>query len=26
MERLLLDGPLHGPHRLLVERPGTIRA
>ena len=25
-ERLLLDGPIHGPHRLLVERPGTIRA
>ena len=24
-ERLLLDGPIHGPHRLLVERPGTIR-
>jgi hypothetical protein len=23
---LLLDGPVHGPHRLLVERPGTIRA
>lgn len=26
VERLLLDGPIHGPHRLLVERPGTIRA
>jgi hypothetical protein len=25
-ERLLLDGPHHGPYRLLVERPGTIRA
>ena len=24
-EQLLLDGPIHGPHRLLVERPGTIR-
>jgi len=23
---LLLDGPLHGPHLFLVERPGTIRA
>ena len=25
-ERLLLDGPIHGPHLLFVERPGTIRA
>jgi len=25
-ERLLLDGPIHGPHRLLVELAGTIRA
>ena len=25
-EHLLLGGPIHGPHRLLVERPGTIRA
>ena len=25
-ERLLLGGPIHGPHRLVVERPGTIRA
>lgn len=25
-ERLLLDGPIHGPHRLLVERAGTIGA
>jgi hypothetical protein len=24
-ERLILDGPIHGPHRLLIERPGTIR-
>jgi hypothetical protein len=23
-ECLVLDGPIHGPHRLLVERPGTI--
>jgi hypothetical protein len=26
LERLLLDGPIHGPHRLLVELAGTIRA
>jgi hypothetical protein len=26
LERLLLEGPIHGPHRLLVERPGTIHA
>jgi hypothetical protein len=25
-ERLLLDGSIHGPHRLLVGLPGTIRA
>jgi hypothetical protein len=25
-ERLLLDGPIHGPYRLLVEPAGTIRA
>jgi hypothetical protein len=25
-ERLLLGGRIHGPHRLFVERPGTIRA
>lgn len=25
-ERLLLDGPIHGPHRLIVEPPGTINA
>jgi len=25
-ELLLLDGPIDGPHRLVVERPGTIRA
>lgn len=25
-ERLLLDGPIHGPHRLVVGRPSTIRA
>jgi hypothetical protein len=25
-ERLVLDGPIHGPHRLLIERPGTIHA
>lgn len=25
-ERLLLDGGIHGPHRLIVELPGTIRA
>jgi hypothetical protein len=25
-ERLFLDGPMYGPHRLVVERPGTIRA
>lgn len=25
-ERLLLDGPIHGPYRLLVELAGTIRA
>lgn len=24
-ERLVLDGPIHGPHRLLVDRAGTIR-
>jgi hypothetical protein len=24
-ERLVLDGPVHGPHQLLVERAGTIR-
>ena len=24
-ERLLLGGPLHGPHHLVVLRPGTIR-
>jgi hypothetical protein len=23
-ERLILDGAIHGPHRLLIERPGTI--
>jgi hypothetical protein len=26
LERLLLDGPIHGPHRLVVELTGTIRA
>jgi hypothetical protein len=26
VERLLLEGPINGPHRLVVERPGTIRA
>jgi hypothetical protein len=25
-ECLVLDGPIHGPFRLLVERPGTIHA
>ena len=25
-ERLILGGPIHGPHRLLVELAGTIRA
>jgi hypothetical protein len=25
-ERLVLGGPIHGPHRLLLERAGTIRA
>ena len=25
-ERLVLDRPVHGPHRLLVEHAGTIRA
>jgi hypothetical protein len=25
LERLLLDGPIHGPHRLVVELAGTIR-
>ncbi len=25
-ERLLLDRSIHGLHRLVVERPGTIRA
>lgn len=25
-ERLIVDGPIHGPHRLLVERAGTIDA
>ena len=25
-ERLVLGGPAHGPHRLLVRPPGTIRA
>jgi hypothetical protein len=25
-ERLVLDGPIHGPHRLVVELAGTIRA
>jgi hypothetical protein len=25
-ERLILDGPVHGPHSLLVQRPGTIPA
>lgn len=25
-ERLVLGGPVHGPHRLLVDPPGTIRA
>jgi hypothetical protein len=25
-ERLMLDGPVHGPHRLLIQRPGTIPA
>ncbi|MDO8483713.1 MAG: hypothetical protein Q7S35_02070 [Candidatus Limnocylindrales bacterium] len=25
-ERLVLDGPIHGPHRLLIELAGTIRA
>ena len=26
IERLLLGGPIHGPHRLLVGAPGTIRS
>jgi hypothetical protein len=26
IERLLLGGPIHGPHRLLLGPPGTIRA
>jgi hypothetical protein len=26
VERLLLGGPIHGPHRLLLGPPGTIRA
>ena len=26
LERLLLGGPTHGPHRLLLDPPGTIRA
>lgn len=26
VERLILGGSIHGPHRLLVERPGTIPA
>lgn len=26
VERLLLDGPIHGPHHLMVELAGTIRA
>jgi hypothetical protein len=25
LERLVLDGPTYGPHRLLIEQPGTIR-
>jgi len=25
-ECLVLDGPIHGPYRLLIERPGTIRS
>jgi hypothetical protein len=25
-ERLVFGGPAHGPHRLLVGPPGTIRA
>lgn len=24
-EQLVLDGPIHGPHRLLIEPPSTIR-
>ena len=26
VERLILGGPIHGPHRLLVGLPGTIHA